>query len=85
MGETFCSEHSNVMECLGKLEGKLDLIIEGQKEMKTDIRSITINGNAADTRSAVDRQKIAPVYWVILLIIAIVLEGAIQHLLKRWL
>ena len=35
-----CPDHNNLMQTVGRIDGKIDMLIEGQKEVKKDVSEL---------------------------------------------
>ena len=73
MQEGFCPDHTKFAQSLGEVHGKLDILINGQQEVKKDINNLwsTVRDNEKD--SAVQKTRIAPVFWVLGIVATVII------------
>lgn len=65
MTADYCEHHSELVSSVGKLHGKMDMIIRGQEAISKDVGELYKKLNETDVVVAVEKTRIAPVYWVI--------------------
>jgi hypothetical protein len=68
MGEDFCKDHSSFVEKIGQIAGKMDMMLKGQDEIKKCIDELYSKFNSTDKDNAVQKTKLAPVFWVIVVV-----------------
>jgi hypothetical protein len=68
----YCPDHTAVVESLGKIEGRLELIKENQERVLGKLEVLTSNGSEQKIRMAetaghmaVERAKLQPLFWFI--------------------
>ena len=61
----FCVEHSDVMRCLGRLEGGQDDMKNTLSEINTKLGGVQVGQNNARVSAAEEKVKSHLLYWVI--------------------
>ena len=74
-----CPDHNNLMQTVGRIDGKIDMLIEGQKEVKKDVSELYQKYNDTHVDSAVQKTKIAPIFWVIIVIAGYVIVEFVKR------
>lgn len=65
MAPDFCNNHSELVTNVGEMNGKLDMLIQGQIDFRKDINELYVLFNKGDKEAAIEHTKIAPVYWIL--------------------
>jgi hypothetical protein len=71
-------EIGEVKMCIGEIRGRQDLQILALDEIKTGIKELTANGNALKTEAAVEKAKLTPLFWVLMIVGGIVLTTIVS-------
>ena len=65
MAPDFCGNHSELVATVGEINGKLDMLIQGQQAVKKDVNELYCLFNRSDKEAAIEHTRIAPVYWIL--------------------
>ena len=65
MTADFCNNHSELVSSVGEMNGKLDMLIQGQQGVKNDVNELYKLFNKSDKDLAIEHTKVAPVYWIL--------------------
>lgn len=83
MAESFCSEHSNVMLCLGRLE-------EGQKNLQATADSTKIKVDVILSRqldglivNTTERTKLGILFWFLMVCGVAMISSLVSFLMKK--
>ena len=78
-----CPDHGYLVQTVGSIDGKIDMLIEGQRQVKADISELYQKYNETNTDAAVQRTKAAPIFWVIMAIAAVLITISITSLVNK--
>ena len=79
-----CGDHSGLVETVGEIKGTVNSIKESQDHMYSKIDKLIATGNTSAIDSAVQKTKLAPVFWVIIIVGGIVLTSLVTSLWNRF-
>ena len=79
----FCQDHSQLVKSVGELHGKMDMLIAGQKDVKDNISELYGKINISDKDQAVQKTKLAPVFWVIITVGAYLIIDFVKGFLHK--
>lgn len=84
VGGGFCAVHTEVVQSLGRVEGRVEVVVE--KLTSIDSKLDTLNRNGAKDRlsAAVEKQKIRPVYWLFMTIGGAIIIGIVETIIHFW-
>jgi hypothetical protein len=83
MGEDFCKDHSAFIEKIGQIAGKMDMLISGQAEIKKCIDELYGKFNTTDKDAAVQKTKLAPIFWVIIVVGGYAVIEIVKGMIKK--
>jgi hypothetical protein len=63
-----CQDHSTLVETVGEIKGTVNAIKESQDHMYKKIDATIANGNSNAIDNAVTKTKLAPIFWVVLIV-----------------
>jgi hypothetical protein len=82
---SFCKDHSHVVELCGSIDGKMNLLLDGQKEFRKDIQELWKSFRESDKASSVDaaitKTKVAPLFWVLMIVGSIILSTIVTSVI----
>jgi hypothetical protein len=79
-----CPDHNYLVQTVGSIDGKIDMLIEGQKEFKANISELYQKYNDTNIDSAVQRTKTAPIFWVIMAIAAVLITIGVTSFVNTY-
>lgn len=81
MNPEHCNDHSELMGIVGKMDGKLDMLIAGQEGTTNNISELYKLYNASHTETEIQKTKTAPIFWVVVVAGAILADIFIRAFL----
>ncbi len=61
----YCPDHGKVMQELGTIKGQNEILLQGQSDIYSEIKKLTVNGAVAKVENENTKAKFTPFYWVI--------------------
>jgi len=78
-----CPDHHAVVETVGKIDGKVDMILTDLGQIKENISELFAKVNENDREWRDQKTRMSPVIWVIAIIMAAILTSAATSLMSR--
>jgi formate-dependent nitrite reductase membrane component NrfD len=78
-----CQDHSTLVETVGEIKGTVNSIKESQDHMYKKIDVMIANGNSNAIDNAVTKTKLAPIFWVIVIVGGIILTSLVTNLWNK--
>jgi len=77
-----CQDHSELVKTVGKMDGKLDMLIIGQGKTQEQIADLYCIANRTDKEAAVEKTKVRPVFWGIAAVGLVLIDIIIRTFIK---
>jgi len=71
----FCSQHSELMKVIGRIDERTETMKKNQEELFGKVNALIVNG-------AIEKTKAKPVYWVITSVAGAFILGCVTVLVK---
>jgi len=78
-----CPDHHSVVEVVGKIDGKVDMMLDDLSQIKDNISELYAKVNENDREWRDQKTRMSPVIWVIAIIMAAILTSAATSLMSR--
>jgi hypothetical protein len=78
-----CPDHHAVVETVGKIDGKVDMILTDLGQIKENISELFAKVNENDREWRDQKTRMSPVIWVIAIIMAAILTSAATSVMNR--
>lgn len=77
-----CPDHNYLVQTVGEMNGKMDMIIDGQREVRKDLSDLYGKFNENKTSSEIQKTKLAPVFWFLIIVGGYVLAELVKRFFK---
>jgi hypothetical protein len=78
-----CPDHHQLVENVGKIAGNVERILDMQKEIKDNVAELFSKYNDNHVDSAVQKTKVAPIFWSLAVIGGYLLIDLVKEFIKR--
>jgi len=78
-----CPDHHELVKEVGKISGNVELILSMQREIKKDVSELFTKYNSTNIESVVQKTKLAPVFWALIVVGGYLLVDWVKEFFKR--
>ena len=78
-----CPDHSQLMQDVGETKGMVKILVDGQKEFREAIQAVRDQLGVSNTEQSVQKTKLAPIFWALLIFGAVILTRVAERLILK--